>query len=176
MGHWTSFEPLPLFFMHLATTENGLCRLGLRVPTNQFAAELSRIEGEQEWSEKEDPLLREAKRQLGQYFQRELKQFRLPLDLRGTEFQRRVWEALLSIPYGETRSYADIARAVGSPGAVRAVGSANGANPVAIIVPCHRVVASDGSLCGYGAGLEYKRILLSLEAGTAQQPLFNKLE
>jgi len=87
----------------------------------------------------------------------------LPLDLRGTDFQKRCWQELLKIPYGETRSYAAIARAIGNPAAVRAVGLANGQNPIAIIVPCHRVIGSDGSLTGYGGGLETKRKLLELE-------------
>ena len=91
------------------------------------------------------------------------RRFDLPLDLRGTDFQKRCWQELLKIPYGETRSYAEIARAIGNPAAVRAVGLANGQNPIAIIVPCHRVIGSDGSLTGYGGGLETKRKLLELE-------------
>jgi len=102
-------------------------------------------------------------RQLKEYFAGRRRQFDLPLDLRGTDFQKRCWRELLKIPYGETRSYADIARAIGNPAAVRAVGLANGQNPIAIIVPCHRVIGSDGSLTGYGGGLETKRKLLELE-------------
>lgn len=102
-------------------------------------------------------------RQLEEYLAGHRRQFDLPLDLRGTEFQKRCWQELLKIPYGETRSYADIARAIGNPAAVRAVGLANGQNPIAIIVPCHRVIGSDGSLTGYGGGLETKRKLLELE-------------
>ena len=90
-------------------------------------------------------------------------QFSFPLDLRGTDFQLACWRALLAIPYGETRSYADIARAVGRPQGFRAVGMANNRNPIAIVVPCHRVIASDGTLCGYGGGLDVKRKLLELE-------------
>jgi O-6-methylguanine DNA methyltransferase len=101
--------------------------------------------------------------QLTAYFRRELRHFKLALDLRGTDFQKQCWQALLAIPYGETRSYADIARAVGRPTAFRAVGMANHSNPIPIIVPCHRVLASTGSLCGYGGGLEVKRKLLELE-------------
>jgi len=101
--------------------------------------------------------------QLEEYFAGQQRQFDLPLDLRGTEFQKRCWRELLNSPYGETRSYADIARAIGHPSAVRAVGLANGQNPIAIIVPCHRVIGSDGSLTGYGGGLETKRKLLELE-------------
>lgn len=102
-------------------------------------------------------------RQLEEYFAGKRREFNFPLDLRGTEFQLACWRALLKIPYGETRSYADIARAVGRPQGFRAVGMANNRNPVAIVVPCHRVIASDGSLCGYGGGLEVKRKLLELE-------------
>jgi O-6-methylguanine DNA methyltransferase len=102
-------------------------------------------------------------RQLAEYFAGTRKQFTFPLDLRGTDFQIACWRALLAIPYGETRTYADIARAVGKPQGFRAVGMANNRNPIAIVVPCHRVIASDGTLCGYGGGLEIKRKLLELE-------------
>jgi O-6-methylguanine DNA methyltransferase len=101
--------------------------------------------------------------ELEEYFAGERREFSFPLDLRGTDFQLACWRALLAIPYGETRSYADIARAVGKPNAFRAVGMANNRNPVAIVVPCHRVIASDGGLCGYGGGLDIKRRLLELE-------------
>ena len=102
-------------------------------------------------------------RQLEEYFSGRRRQFDLPLDLHGTDFQERCWHELLKIPYGETRSYADIARGIGRPTAVRAVGLANGQNPIAIVVPCHRVIGSDGSLTGYGGGLHIKRRLLELE-------------
>jgi methylated-DNA-[protein]-cysteine S-methyltransferase len=101
--------------------------------------------------------------QLGAYFAGELTDFDIELDLRGTEFQRRVWKALLTIPYGETRSYGEIAEQIGAPGAARAVGLANGHNPIAIVVPCHRVIGASGSLTGYGGGLDRKRTLLELE-------------
>ena len=110
-------------------------------------------------------LLERASRQLEEYFAGKRKQFDLPLSLRGTEFQRQVWAALRDIPYGETRSYGQIAQAVGRPKAVRAVGMANHRNPISIIVPCHRVVGADGSLTGYGGGLENKKFLLALERG-----------
>jgi methylated-DNA-[protein]-cysteine S-methyltransferase len=112
-----------------------------------------------------NPLLAEAVRQLQAYFKGQLRQFELPLDLAGTDFQRRVWSELTRIPYGETRSYRDLARAIGAPKAVRAVGAANGANPIAIVVPCHRVIGAGGKLVGYGGGLALKRRLLSLERG-----------
>jgi len=101
--------------------------------------------------------------ELDEYFAGKRRRFSFALDLRGTEFQRACWRALVAIPYGETRTYADIARAVGRPQGFRAVGMANNRNPVAIVVPCHRVIASDGTLCGYGGGLDVKRRLLELE-------------
>ena len=115
-------------------------------------------------------LLREAARQLSAYFAGELREFRLALDMQGTEFQRRVWRELEFIPYGETRNYSQIAEAIGAPRAVRAVGAANGANPIAIVVPCHRVIGSGGRLVGYGGGLPLKKRLLELE-GAASLPL-----
>jgi methylated-DNA-[protein]-cysteine S-methyltransferase len=105
----------------------------------------------------------DAVEQLTAYFAGDLTDFDIELDLRGTEFQRRVWKALLTIPYGETRSYGEIAEQIGAPGSARAVGWANGHNPVAIVVPCHRVIGANGSLTGYGGGLDRKRTLLELE-------------
>ncbi|WP_030163356.1 methylated-DNA--[protein]-cysteine S-methyltransferase [Spirillospora albida] len=110
--------------------------------------------------------------QLKAYFAGELTTFDLPLKLNGTPFQRRVWEALRSIPYGETVSYGELAKELGSPGASRAVGLANGRNPVGIVVPCHRVVGSGGGLTGYGGGLERKRYLLDFERGNTERALF----
>jgi len=110
-------------------------------------------------------------RQLEEYFLGHRQNFSLPLDLRGTDFQVKCWRALLDIPYGETRSYRDIARAIGHPQAFRAVGMSNNRNPIAIVVPCHRVIASDGSLCGYGGGLDIKRKLLDLEQTRSQPTL-----
>ncbi|MEV5319202.1 methylated-DNA--[protein]-cysteine S-methyltransferase [Streptomyces sp. NPDC052687] len=109
----------------------------------------------------------EAEAQLEAYFAGELTEFTLPLRLHGTPFQRRVWEHLRTIPYGETRTYGQLATALGNPKASRAVGLANGRNPIGIIVPCHRVVGTDGSLTGYGGGLARKQRLLDFEAGTA---------
>jgi methylated-DNA-[protein]-cysteine S-methyltransferase len=111
-------------------------------------------------------VLMEAERQLRAYFAGELRQFELPLEPEGTTFQRRVWSELLKIPYGETRSYTEIARGIGAPAAVRAVGAANGANPLPIVVPCHRVIGAGGKLVGYGGGLPLKRRLLTLEQGS----------
>ena len=103
--------------------------------------------------------------QLEQYFAGERKEFDLDVELEGTEFERRVWDAVRAIPYGQTASYAEIARRIGRPDACRAVGRANGRNPLAVIVPCHRVVGSDGSLTGYAGGIAMKRALLDLEQG-----------
>jgi O-6-methylguanine DNA methyltransferase len=108
--------------------------------------------------------------QLGEYFSGKRRNFDLALDLRGTDFQKRCWNQLLQIPYGETRSYAEIARAVGSPRSFRAVGQANHYNPIAIIVPCHRVLAAGCSLGGYGGGLSVKAWLLRLEGAAFREP------
>jgi O-6-methylguanine DNA methyltransferase len=108
-------------------------------------------------------VLRPYLSELEEYFAGMRREFTFPLDLRGTDFQLACWRALLAIPYGETRTYAAIAHAVSKPNAFRAVGMANNRNPIAIVVPCHRVIASDGTLCGYGGGLDVKRKLLELE-------------
>jgi methylated-DNA-[protein]-cysteine S-methyltransferase len=115
------------------------------------------------------PVLVETERQLKEYFAGRRKEFNVRLDLAGTTFQRKVWSALLTIPFGETRSYGEIARQIGSPSAVRAVGAANGRNPVSIITPCHRVIGSTGRLTGFAGGLEVKAQLLALE-GTQSEP------
>ena len=120
-----------------------------------------------EYSRKETPLHRKAAEQLREYFDGKLKVFDLPIAPVGTEFQIRCWEALLQVPYGKTRSYGDIARAAGSPKGFRAVGMANNRNPVAIIIPCHRIIGSDGKLVGYGGGLDIKVFLLELERKNA---------
>ncbi|WP_168383797.1 MULTISPECIES: methylated-DNA--[protein]-cysteine S-methyltransferase [Acinetobacter] len=109
------------------------------------------------------PILLDAQQQLNEYFQGQRQSFELPLDFEGTEFQKKVWQALLNIPFGETRSYRQIAEQVGSPKAVRAVGAANGQNPISIIAPCHRVIGSGGKLVGFAGGLDNKEILLKLE-------------
>jgi len=110
-----------------------------------------------------EPDKSQAAVQLQEYFRGERRGFDLQLDLQGTPFQQKVWKALMAIPYGETRSYRDIAREINCPKGFRAVGQANGSNPIPIIIPCHRVVASDGSLGGYSGGLEIKKALLALE-------------
>lgn len=117
--------------------------------------------------EKADPALTLAATQLREYFRGERRDFDLPLAPGGTPFQRSVWAALSDIPFGEVRSYLDIARAIGNSAAVRAVGAANGRNPLPIVVPCHRVIGSDGSLTGFAGGLEAKTRLLQLEGAIA---------
>ncbi len=119
--------------------------------------------------EPQNPLLQDTMRQLQEYFAGTRKSFSIPLDFQGTDFQKKVWNALLTIPYGETRSYADIANQVNSPKAVRAVGAANGKNPVSIIAPCHRVIGSNGDLTGFAGGLAAKTLLLSLEGHAEKQ-------
>lgn len=114
--------------------------------------------------DKTNPILQETERQLNAYFAGTLEHFSVPLDFTGTEFQKKVWAALLTIPYGETRSYAEIAKQVGSPKAVRAVGAANGKNPISIIAPCHRVIGSNGKLTGFAGGLDAKVCLLDIES------------
>lgn len=109
------------------------------------------------------PVLILTARQLGEYFSGQRQRFELPLDFAGTDFQRQVWRALLTIPFGETRSYSEIARQIGSPSAVRAVGAANGRNPISIIAPCHRVIGASGHLTGFAGGLPAKQFLLALE-------------
>ena len=109
------------------------------------------------------PVLMKTERQLGEYFAGKRKTFSVPLDMRGTPFQKNVWEALLAIPFGETRSYGQLATQLGNPRATRAVGAANGRNPISIIVPCHRVIGSSGKLTGFAGGLETKERLLRLE-------------
>ena len=146
----------------LAASERGLRIL-------QFdRGKLPKFSSGETWIESE-VVLRLYAGQLQAYFRGELRRFTCPLDLQGTEFQKKCWEALLAIPYGKTCSYAELARKVGSPRAFRAVGQANHNNPVAIIVPCHRVIGANGSLTGYGGGMAVKEFLLRLEAASVQQ-------
>lgn len=144
-------------------SEQGLCRLAypgepldLYDPwLRRFAPDAARAEG--------DPRLRLLEDELTAYFEGTLRQFSVPVQMLGTPFQVEVWTALQSIGYGELRTYAQIAAAIGKPAAVRAVGAANGANPVPVIVPCHRVIGANGTLTGYGGGLEMKAMLLKRE-------------
>ena len=165
--HFTTVSSLvgPLF---LAASSRGLVALEFdqRLPGQQTIRpnprDLRNEDGKVKFEESVSAL-QPYVRELEQYFAGERRQFNFDLDLRGTDFQLACWHALLDIPYGQTRTYADIARAVGRPQGFRAVGMANNRNPVAIVVPCHRVIASDGTLCGYGGGLDVKRTLLHLE-------------
>jgi methylated-DNA-[protein]-cysteine S-methyltransferase len=148
--------PSPVGTLFLAASSKGLMRL-------EFEAHVLKLNPE-------TTKLRESKadlalylHELDDYFAGNRREFSFPLDLRGTDFQLACWHALLEIPYGETRSYRDIAQAIGHAHAYRAVGMSNNRNPIAIVVPCHRVIASSGSLCGYGGGLDIKRKLLDLE-------------
>lgn len=125
------------------------------------------------WRAGETEVLREARSQLAAYFAGRLREFELPLAPRGNPFELRVWRALLEVPYGTTCSYSEIARRLGDLGATRAVGAANGANPLPIVVPCHRVIGADGSLTGYGGGLDVKRYLLRLEGALPDTDLFD---
>ncbi|MBE6993110.1 MAG: methylated-DNA--[protein]-cysteine S-methyltransferase [Ruminococcaceae bacterium] len=140
--------PSPLGTLYLCEEDGALSRISCDCPDG---------------TEGTSPLLREAAKQLDEYFLGERKDFDLPLAAHGTPFQMRVWQALRAIPYGETRTYAQIAAAAGSPKAFRAVGQANHVNPLMIVVPCHRVVGADGSLTGYAYGMENKKKLLALE-------------
>ncbi len=146
----------PIGELLLAGEENALAMIG-------FPKGSMRRDPEPEWIYNEKPFA-DAKRQLGEYFAGTRKTFDLPLRLSGTEFQVSVLEALQTIPYGETTSYGAIAKQIGRPKAVRAVGAANGRNPIPIVVPCHRVIGSGGDLTGFGGGLDTKEALLRLEA------------
>jgi methylated-DNA-[protein]-cysteine S-methyltransferase len=149
----------PVGTLTLAATDDGLAAIlwendrPARVPLHMVA------------ERNDHPLLVEAERQLTEFFTGRRTHFELKMDVDGTPFQRSVWNALLTIPFGETRTYADIARQIGNPRAVRAVGSANGRNPLSIVAPCHRVVGSTGALTGFAGGLEVKAQLLAFEAG-----------
>ncbi len=126
--------------------------------------------GRSEYETKLTPLISEAVNQLREYFKGDRKIFTVPLKPDGTDFQQKVWKALTEIPYGQTTSYGEIAEKIGKPGGARAVGNANNKNPIAIIIPCHRVIGANGSLTGYAAGLNIKKQLLSLEKFYRQTP------
>jgi methylated-DNA-[protein]-cysteine S-methyltransferase len=139
-------------------------RSGLSISIQTGPEGVRRIEfGSRSVHNHTSPVMRETLRQLRSYFSGDLQDFDVPLEIVGTDFQKRVWRALRTIPYGETRSYTQIAELIGAPRAVRAVGAANGSNPIPIIVPCHRVIGASGKLVGFGGGLEWKRLLLDLE-------------
>jgi methylated-DNA-[protein]-cysteine S-methyltransferase len=158
MQAWTEWRVSDAPLLRLVAGDTGI--RGIEFLERPATLPQSRVPGPRNDSH---PLLREAGNQLAAYFKGKLREFHLPLEMEGTDFQLRVWNHLVQIPYGETRSYGELARALGSPAAVRAVGAANGANPIAIVVPCHRVIGSNGTLTGYGGGLPLKRRLLELE-------------
>ena len=159
--------PSPLGDIAIAATSQGLAGLWFTDNQRYLPPELS---GPAAWpDDAAHPVLKQARQQLGEYFAGQRSMFDMPLDLRcGTVFQQSVWQALLGIPPGETASYGEISRRIGNPAAVRAVGGAVGRNPVSIIVPCHRVMGSNGTLTGYGGGLTRKTALLQLEGALAE--------
>ncbi len=170
--HSTTFTS-PIGPLFLAASDRGLVALEFdaRLPGQQTIRPNPRdlrAESKAVRFEESASALRPYVLELEEYFAGKRREFEFALDLRGTDFQLACWRALLAIPYGETRSYGDIARAVGRPQGFRAVGMANNRNPVAIVVPCHRVIASDGKLCGYGGGLDVKRKLLELEGALSR--------
>jgi AraC family transcriptional regulator of adaptative response/methylated-DNA-[protein]-cysteine methyltransferase len=163
----------PLCTMHAATTDTGICLLEMGSPERQ-----SREQEELELAFDEPmiqgthPLLTQLSAELDAYFAGDLREFNVPLNTPGTEWQQRVWGALVSIPFGETVSYGELATRLSNPGGSRAVGLANGKNRVSIIIPCHRVIAADGTLHGYGGGIKRKRWLLDHEQLHAGAGLF----
>jgi methylated-DNA-[protein]-cysteine S-methyltransferase len=158
MTTYISYLESPIGSILLAS--NGAAITGVYMDAQRYGPSRSA-----DWVEDDTPLA-EGRAQLAAYFRGELTEFDLPLAPAGTPFQLRVWDELLGIPYGETISYGELARRVGNPSASRAVGAANGHNPISIVVPCHRVIGANGSLTGYGGGLDRKRTLLGLEAAT----------
>lgn len=165
----------PLGEMMAAATDAGLCLLEFTDP-QRLERQLPTLErhlGEPLQADSDRPIFATLQQQLNAYFVRELSQFELPLDLLGSDFQRQAWSALLTIPYGQTRSYQQQAQAIDRPQSVRAVARANGDNRIAIVVPCHRVIGKDGTLTGYGGGLWRKQKLLALEGAVSQPGLFD---
>lgn len=156
--HWTVVDS-PIGDLTLAVDETGLCRL-------HFGATDRALDT--------DPLLTEAAEQLKAYFAGELQEFTLPLSVRGgSDFERAVWQQLTRIPYGEMQTYGEVAKIVGDAGAARAVGTACNRNPIAIVVPCHRVVGAGGKMVGFGGGIPTKRHLLELEARVSFETMWN---
>lgn len=152
--------------IRVAATQRGVCKIALGKETAvDFFGWLERHVGHAPRQSDRSGIVGLALDQIAEYLGRYRREFDLPLDVHGTDFQRHMWAAVAAIPYGETRTYADIAQLIGKPKAVRAVGAANGANPLPLVVPCHRVIGSDGSLTGYGGGLDVKRKLLDMESG-----------
>ena len=161
------YHPLtsPKGLIHIAADENRL--LTVSYGSHNWQKLQTRLG---EIRQGENTITRKARRQLQEYFDGNRKTFELPLNFDGTPFQNRAWKALLTIPYGETRSYSEQAAIMGNPKAVRAVGTANGKNPIGIIIPCHRVIGKAGNLSGYAGGVAIKQFLLQLEAATRNFP------
>ncbi len=157
MSYRTTTMPSPVGVLTLIASQHGLAAI-LWENDKPGRVRLSPLV-----EDADDPILIETARQLTAYFAGTLRSFTVPLDFQGTAFQRSVWEALLTIPFGATRSYGEIARQIGRPSAFRAVGAANGRNPISIIAPCHRVIGSSGDLTGFAGGLAAKRHLLAIE-------------
>ena len=163
--YYSSLPSELLGTVFVASTERGVCRIDFHIAEKAFLTQLRRqVCGE---IVKDDRPNQKVLSQLRKYLEGKLKRFDCPLDMEGTVFQKRVWSALQKIPYGKTRSYADIARTISHPKAFRAVGNANGSNPIPIIVPCHRVIESNGGLGGYGSGIGLKKRLLDFERSHA---------
>ncbi len=156
----------PIGHLLLVSSDKGIAEIAFDYERSRLKTARQR-EG---WTETESRLIQRCRRELDEYFAGERREFCVPLDLHGTPFQLRCWNALLDIPYGQTCSYADLARKVGSPQGFRAVGMANHDNPIPIIVPCHRVITSDRKLGGYGGGLDLKEKLLRLEGAKWREP------
>jgi len=159
--YYSSFYSPFLKNVFVASTSKGLCMVDFLTSEGTFLKELERLfPGE---IIKDDRKNGKALSQIKRYLQGKLKRFELPLDLRGTPFQKKVWSALAKIPYGKTKSYQDVGKSIGHPKAFRAVGNANGRNPLPIVLPCHRVIESNGGLGGFGHGIEVKKQLLDFE-------------
>jgi O-6-methylguanine DNA methyltransferase len=163
--YYSSFESPWLKKVYVASTEKGVCMVDFLKPEKAFLKELKKqFPGE---IVKDDRRNRAVLTQLKKYLKGELRRFNCALDLQGTPFQKKVWSALAKIPYGKTRSYQDITHLIGHPRAFRAVGNANGSNPIPLILPCHRVIESNGGLGGFGHGLKVKKQLLDFERAHA---------
>jgi methylated-DNA-[protein]-cysteine S-methyltransferase len=167
MRPWTEWRNTDAPALRLVAGETGLCVIRFldELPVSSDSPFCDEASSDEACRDDSHPLLVEAIGQLRAYFAGSLREFRLPLQMEGTDFQRGVWSLICQVPYGQTRSYRDLALALGRPQAVRAVGAANGANPLPIVVPCHRVIGSNGALTGYGGGMALKRRLLDLEKG-----------
>lgn len=148
-----NYTDIPIDFLSIAVDKNAVKAISFRDVGQQYSGALKQ----------ETPLINSVYSQLKEYFAGQRKEFNLPLAPEGTDFQQKVWQALCRIPYGETRSYKEIAAAAGSPKGCRAVGMANNRNPIAIIIPCHRVIGADGKMVGYAGGLNIKEKLLQIE-------------